>query len=229
MATFNKELTKDKKKTEVKFNFSLNEEQKQTKAKILEATVSMLIGKAGSGKSTLASQIALDMLFNKEVEKIIVTRAMVVAGNEEIGFLPGGVNDKLAPFTAPVYDCMHRLYKKELIEKLVLEGKIEVIPFAWMRGRNFSNCVIICDEFQNCTVKQTELLITRMCQGSKLILCGDSSQIDLRETKLSGLETVLHKFNNKKNFYVAELKQNHRHPIVDEALKIFKEIYAEQN
>lgn len=224
MATFNKEMTKDKKKTEVKFNFSLNEEQKQTKAKILEATVSMLIGKAGSGKSTLASQIALDMLFNKEVEKIIVTRAMVVAGNEEIGFLPGGVNDKLAPFTAPVYDCMHRLYKKELIEKLVLEGKIEVIPFAWMRGRNFSNCVIIVDEAQNSTIHQLELILTRLCNGSKIIFCGDGEQIDLKDKRQSGFNHFKKAIENRKGFSVTKLEKNHRHPIVDEILDIFKEL-----
>jgi phosphate starvation-inducible PhoH-like protein len=221
---FAKELKTKEKKTEVKFNFSLNEEQKLAKSKIIDSVVSVLLGKAGSGKSTLASQIALDMLFNKEVEKIIVTRAMVVAGNEEIGFLPGGVNDKLAPFTAPVYDCMNRLYKKELIEKLVAEGKIEVIPFAWMRGRNFSNCVIICDEFQNSSLQQTELILTRLCLGSKIILCGDGAQIDLKDKKQSALSYFIKMIKDRKGFSVIKLEKNHRHPIVDEILTIFEEI-----
>ena len=104
------EVFKEKRKPKgpIKFNIQLNEEQKIAKAKILVDTVTILRGKAGSGKSLLAANIALDMLFNKEIEKIIITRPTVVAG-QDIGFLPGDVNEKLAPFTAPVYENMHRL------------------------------------------------------------------------------------------------------------------------
>jgi len=104
------EVFKEKRKPKgpIKFNIQLNEEQKIAKAKILVDTVTILRGKAGSGKYLLAANIALDMLFNKEIEKIIITRPTVVAG-QDIGFLPGDVNEKLAPFTAPVYENMHRL------------------------------------------------------------------------------------------------------------------------
>lgn len=212
-------------KNEIKYNFSLSNEQKEAKQKILNSTINILLGKAGSGKSTLASNIALDLLFKKEIEKIIITRAMIVAGNEEIGFLPGGINDKLAPFTAPVYDCMNRIYKKEKIESLVVEGKIEVIPLAHIRGRNFSNCLIICDEAQNCSLHQFELLLTRLCRGSKIIFCGDQHQIDLKDKKQSGLSFFSKTIKDKGNEYsVTTLKDNHRHPIVDEIIEIFKEL-----
>jgi predicted ribonuclease YlaK len=111
--------TKRKPKGPIKFEIQLNEEQKRAKEKILHNTVTVLKGKAGSGKSLLAANIALDLLFSREIEKIIITRPTVVAG-QDIGFLPGDVNEKLAPFTAPVYENMHRLYNKEKIDKEIL-------------------------------------------------------------------------------------------------------------
>jgi phosphate starvation-inducible protein PhoH and related proteins len=115
---------KRKLKGPINFKIQLNEEQKEAKSDILNSTVSVLRGKAGSGKSLLAANIALDLLFRKEIEKIIITRPTVVAG-EDIGFLPGDINEKLAPFTAPVYENMHRLYDKEKIEKCIEDGLIE--------------------------------------------------------------------------------------------------------
>ena len=110
-------------KNPIKFNIQLNDEQKLAKDIVLNGVVTALRGRAGSGKSLLAANIALDLLFRNEVEKIIITRPTVVAG-QDIGFLPGGIDDKLAPFTAPVYENMHRLYNKEKIEKCIVEGKI---------------------------------------------------------------------------------------------------------
>ena len=109
---------KRKPKGPIRFNIQSNEEQKRAKEQILYNTVTVLKGKAGSGKSLLAANIALDLLFSREIEKIIITRPTVVAG-QDIGFLPGDVNEKLAPFTAPVYENMHRLYNKEKIEKWI--------------------------------------------------------------------------------------------------------------
>ena len=139
---------KRKPKGPIKFNIQLNEEQKRAKELILTSTITVLRGKAGSGKSLLAANIALDLLFKKDIEKIIITRPTVVAG-EDIGYLPGDVNEKLAPFTAPVYENMHRLYNKEKIEKCIVEGEIEIVPVSFMRGRNFTNCLVVVDEAQN--------------------------------------------------------------------------------
>ena len=212
---------KRKPKGPSKFNISLNEEQKVAKAQILDNTVTILRGKAGSGKSLLAANVALDLLFSKEIEKIIITRPTVVAG-QDIGFLPGDVNEKLAPFTAPVYENMHRLYNKEKIEKCITDGEIEIVPVSFMRGRNFTNCLVVVDEAQNLTDNQTELLLTRICDGSKMIFCGDSAQIDLKDRKTSGFDVVCKHMKDVTGFNVVTLEKNHRHPIVDEILEVYK-------
>jgi phosphate starvation-inducible PhoH-like protein len=212
---------KRKPKGPIKFNIQLNEEQKRAKELILNSTITVLRGKAGSGKSMLAANIALDLLFRKDIEKIIITRPTVVAG-EDIGYLPGDVNEKLAPFTAPVYENMHRLYNKEKIEKCIAEGEIEIVPVSFMRGRNFTNCLVVVDEAQNLTDNQTELLLTRICSGSKMIFCGDGAQIDLRDKKTSGFDVICKHMKEVPGFSVITLEKNHRHPIVDDILEVYK-------
>jgi phosphate starvation-inducible PhoH-like protein len=211
---------KKKPKGEIKFAISLNEEQKEAKRNILSNVVTVLKGKAGSGKSLLAAQVALDLLFKKDIEKVIITRPTVVAGND-IGFLPGDINEKLAPFTAPVYENMYRLYNKEKIEKLVTDGQIEILPIAFMRGRNFSNCLVIVDEGQNVTDTQMELILTRICNGSRMIICGDGDQIDLKDKKLSGFDFVCKHFTDVPGFGIVALKTNHRHEIVENILNVY--------
>ena len=152
---------------------------------------------------------------------MIITRPTVVAG-EDIGFLPGDINSKLAPFTAPVYENMYRLYKKEAIEKCVEEGTIEIVPIAFMRGRNFTDCLVIADEAQNLTDSQTELLLTRMCNGSKLIFCGDNAQIDLKDKKTSGFDFMCKHLIDVPGFTTISLQNNHRHAIVDPILEVYK-------
>jgi phosphate starvation-inducible PhoH-like protein len=213
---------KRKPKNPIKFLIQLNEEQKQAKSQILDSKISVIKGQAGSGKSLVAAQVALDMLFNKTVEKIILTRPAVTSG-EEIGFLPGTKDDKLAPYTAAIYDNMYRLYRKEIIDKNISEGHIEVIPLAFMRGRNFTNCCVVVDEGQNITHRQMELLLGRMCTGSKMILCGDTAQIDLKDKKLSGFHFICNNFKSVEGFSVINLKTNHRDPIVEKILEIYKE------
>ena len=212
---------KRKPKGPIKFNISLNEEQKNAKSKILSNTVTILRGKAGSGKSLLAANIALDLLFSREIEKIIITRPTVVAG-QDIGFLPGDVNEKLAPFTAPVYENMHRLYNKEKIEKCIQDGEIEIVPVSFMRGRNFTDCLVVVDEAQNLTDNQTELLLTRICHGSKMIFCGDAAQVDLKDKKTSGFDVVCKHMKEVPGFEVVTPEKNHRHPIVDDILEVYK-------
>jgi phosphate starvation-inducible PhoH-like protein len=212
---------KRKPKGPIKFNIQLNEEQKSAKSRILSNTITILRGKAGSGKSLLAANVALDLLFSREIEKIIITRPTVVAG-QDIGFLPGDVNEKLAPFTAPVYENMHRLYSKEKIEKCISDGEIEIVPVSFMRGRNFTDCLVVVDEAQNLTDNQTELLLTRICHGSKMIFCGDAAQVDLRDKKSSGFDVVCKHMKEVPGFEVVTLEKNHRHPIVDDILEVYK-------
>lgn len=216
---------KRKPKGPIKFEIQLNDEQKRAKEQILHNTVTVLKGKAGSGKSLLAANIALDLLFSREIEKIIITRPTVVAG-QDIGFLPGDVNEKLAPFTAPVYENMHRLYNKEKIEKCISEGEIEIVPVSFMRGRNFTNCLVVIDEAQNLTDTQTELLLTRICHGSKMIFCGDAAQIDLKDRKTSGFDVVCKHMKDVPGFEVITLEKNHRHEIVEFILDVYKNLRA---
>jgi phosphate starvation-inducible protein PhoH and related proteins len=204
----------------IKFQIQLNEEQKEAKQTIIDSTVSIIRGKAGSGKSLLAAQVALDMLFKKEIEKIIIARPAVTAG-EQIGFLPGSKDEKMAPFTAPVFDNMNRLYSKDKIEKLVLDGLIEIIPVGFLRGFNFTNCVVIIDEAQNCTEIQLELILGRLCMGSKIIICGDSAQVDLKNKKDSGFDFICKHMKDITGFSIIALQTNHRHPIVEDILKVF--------
>jgi phosphate starvation-inducible protein PhoH and related proteins len=212
---------KRKVKNPIKFNIQLNEEQKLAKEIALDNTVTAIRGRAGSGKSLLAANIALDLLFRREVEKVIITRPTVVAG-EDIGFLPGDINQKLAPFTAPVYENMYRLYDRIKIEKCVEDGLIEIVPVAFMRGRNFTNSLVIADEAQNLTDNQTELLLTRLCEGSRLLFCGDSAQIDLQDKRRSGFEFMCKHMHDIQGFRIIHLQKSHRHEIVDSILDVYK-------
>jgi len=211
---------KRKPKNPIKFLVQLNEEQKQAKQTILDNKVTVIKGQAGSGKSLVAAQVALDLLFKKEVEKIILSRPAVNAG-EEIGFMPGDKDAKLAPYTATIFDQMYRMYSKDKIDKEIAEGHIEVIPVGFMRGRNFTDCCVVIDEAQNVTQSQTQLLLGRLCQGSKIIFCGDTSQIDLKDKRQSGFDFMCKHLKDVNGFSVVTLKTNHRDPIVEEILKIY--------
>jgi phosphate starvation-inducible PhoH-like protein len=206
-------------KNPIRFLVALNEEQKEAKQIILDNKITVLKGQAG--KSLVAAQVALDMLFRRSVERIILTRPAVTSG-EDIGFLPGSKEDKLAPYTAAIYDNMYRLYNKEKIDKCIADGQIEVIPLAFMRGRNLSNCCIVVDEGQNITHRQMELLLGRICYGSKMIICGDIAQIDLKDKKMSGFNFICTNFKEVPGFGVVSLKTNHRDPIVEQILEIYK-------
>jgi phosphate starvation-inducible PhoH-like protein len=129
----------------------------------------------------------------------------------------------MAPFTAPVYDNMFRLCGKEKIEKIVTEGLIEIIPVGFLRGFNFTNCIVIIDEAQNCSENQLELIMGRLCLGSKIIICGDSAQIDLRNKKDSGFDFVCKHMKDIPGFSIITLQTNHRHPIVDPMLSVFEQ------
>jgi phosphate starvation-inducible PhoH-like protein len=209
-------------KNKIQFNMSLNAEQKETKAKILQDTISVLIGKAGSGKTLLATQIALEALFYREVERVIITRPTV--SNEDIGFLPGSMKEKMDPWLSPIQANMIMLTNKAKIEKLMSEDTIEISPISFLRGRTFVNSFVIVDESQNVTKTQMEMILSRLGVNSKMILTGDSSQTDLKNKKDSGLPYLLEMSDSINGLGVYELKTNHRHPIVEEILKQFEDI-----
>lgn len=213
--------TKRKPKGPIKFKLALNEEQKDAKKIILESPVTLLKGMAGSGKTLLACQIGLDLYFQKEIEKIVITRPTVA--KEDIGFLPGDLKEKMDPWLAPIYSNLYILYSKEKIDQMIKDEELEIVPFAFMRGRTFVNSLVIVDECQNITHSQTELMLGRLGKGSKMIFCGDLSQTDLKNKKDSGIGFFARLEENIKGVRIITLKNNHRHEIVEKILNIYSE------
>ena len=220
-----KNTEKRKPKNAISFNIQLNEEQKLAKSEILNNTVTVLKGQAGSGKTLLACQIALDMFFNRQIEKIIITRP-VVAAADDIGYLPGGMKEKMDPWLAPIYANLYMLYDKLHIDKMIENQEIEILPFAFVRGRTFVNACVIVDESQNVNNTQTEMIIGRLGLNSKMSFCGDTAQIDLRNKKESGIDFFKTLESRVEGVKVIILKQNHRHPIVPQILDVYKEYAA---
>jgi phosphate starvation-inducible PhoH-like protein len=212
---------KRKPKNPIKFKIDLNEEQKAAKALIYDNTVVLLKGAAGSGKTLVACQVALDMFFKREVERIIITRPTV--SREEIGFLPGDLKEKMDPWLAPIYANLYMLCDKPKIDHMVSDGEIEIAPFAFMRGRTFANSFVIVDECQNITHTQTEMVIGRLGKGGKMVFCGDLSQVDLKSKKDSGIGFFTKLEDNVKGVKVTTLKTNHRHEIVEPILTVYSE------
>jgi len=204
----------------IQYKIELNGEQKEAKATILANKITVLTGMAGSGKSLVAIQVALDLLFRKEVERIVLSRPAVTAG-EEVGILPGSMEQKLAPYVAPLVEALYSISGRDKIDQLIHEGLIEVIPVGLMRGRNLKGVTVI-DEAQNITDKQTKLILTRLCKGAKLIFCGDTDQIDLKEDKMSGF-SFLKTLKKISGFDVVELKTNHRDDIVADVLAAYEQ------
>mgnify|MGYP000258614317 FL=1 len=212
-------VQKRRPKNPIKFNVQLNDEQKQAKALILESPVTVIRGMAGSGKTLVATQVALDMLFTKQVEKIIITRPTV--SKEEIGFLPGDLQAKMDPWLAPIYHNLYMLYNEEKVKKELENGNIEIVPFAFMRGRTFTNSFIIVDEAQNVTHNQMETVIGRLGRNSKMAICGDMAQIDLKDKRETGFSFLSRLEEQVKGFSTINLVQNHRHEIVSPILKVY--------
>ena len=213
-------VQKRRPKKPIKFNVQLNEEQKIAKSKIIESPITVLRGMAGSGKTLVATQVALDMLFTKQVERIIITRPTV--SKEDIGFLPGDIREKMDPWLAPIYHNLHMLYNKDKIAKELDNGNIEIVPFAFMRGRTFLKAFVIVDEAQNVTHNQMETVIGRLGKGSKMVICGDMAQIDLKDKRETGFSFLSRIEESVGGFSVSTLLQNHRHEIVSPILKVYQ-------
>ena len=221
------EIFKEKRKPKnpIRFKISLNEEQKEAKAKILDNTITLLAGAAGSGKTLLACQIALEKLFMKDCEKVIITRPTV--SKEDIGFLPGDLREKMDPWVQPIYQNMFLLYDKDKIEKCISDGLIEIVPVSFMRGRTFVNSVVIVDEAQNVTHEQMEMIVTRIGKGSKMIICGDDAQVDLKQKRDSGFKFLYKSSRKIKGLEAITLKQNHRDDIVESLIDLYNEAYEQ--
>ena len=212
----NKEKTPPK--GSIRFSLSLSPEQKKAKTEILKHPYNFVVGNAGSGKTLLAVQIALDLLFKRQVNKIIITRPTV--STEDNGFLPGSEHEKMEPWLVPIRSNMRKVYNKPLIlQKLEKEEKIELVSLAHFRGRTFDDSVVIVDEYQNLTKSQLAMCIGRLGKESKMIFCGDSYQIDLRDKQHSAFHDMS-KLVPSKHVFKTTLKDSHRHQAINELLEL---------
>lgn len=205
---------------------TLNPEQQEIVKRSHNDAISIFIGKPGSGKTLLGVYIAMVNKLKKdnEINRIVITRPTV--SDEQLGFLPGDVKDKMDPWMQPIYQNMYLCVNKQEVIKLVDKNEIEICPIAYTRGRTLGNCIIIADEVQNLTRKQIEMLIGRLGKGSRMILCGDISQVDLKNKKDSGLQYLISLVKDINNVNVYELMSNHRHPVLDILLERFNVVEA---
>ncbi|MDA7545367.1 PhoH family protein [Alphaproteobacteria bacterium] len=183
------------------------------------------LGPAGTGKSYLAVAKGIDMLKKGLVEKIILTRPAVEAG-ERLGFLPGDMKEKIDPYLRPIYDALYEMMPSDRVEKKILSGEIEIAPLAFMRGRTFTNSYVIVDEAQNTTSVQMKMVLTRIGEGSRMVINGDLSQVDLPKGQMSGLkecQEILNKIEDIKLIYL-EASDVIRHPIVAKIIKAYDNI-----
>lgn len=183
----------------------------------------IVIGPAGTGKTYLAVATAVAALKQKKVNRIILCRPAVEAG-ESLGFLPGDIRAKVDPYLRPVYDALHEMLPADKIQKLMELGTIEIVPLAFMRGRTLNNSYIILDEAQNATLAQMKMFLTRAGENSKVIITGDITQIDLTDKKSSGLilcQKILEKVGGIKFVYLTD-KDVVRHRLVAEIIKAFE-------
>ncbi len=197
--------------------------QKKYVDAIKKNTVVFGVGPAGTGKTYLAVAMAVSAFKNKEVEKIILTRPAVEAG-EKLGFLPGDLQTKVDPYLRPLYDALQEMFGMDNYLKLMERGIIEIAPLAYMRGRTLSNAFIILDEAQNTTKEQMKMFLTRMGDGSRVVVTGDLTQIDLPDGKKSGLKHATTILRNIEGIETVQLtaKDVVRHALVMEIIKAYE-------
>ena len=202
----------------VKYNITLSEEQKLAKSEIRNHPFNFILGKAGSGKTLLAVQISLDCFFKREVNKIVITRPTI--SNEDNGFLPGSLDEKMEPWLVPIRSNMRKVYNKPIIlEKMEKNQDIELVSLSHFRGRTFDSSIVIVDEFQNLNKQQLAMVLGRLGKNSRMMLCGDPQQIDLKFSNDSAVHEV-HKLKDSEFVYSVNLKDNHRHESLDNVLKL---------
>ncbi|MDC0524627.1 PhoH family protein [Pelagibacteraceae bacterium] len=199
-----------------------NKQSEYIKA-LKENDIVMSLGPAGTGKSFLAVSVAVTLLMEKKIERVILSRPAVEAG-EKLGFLPGDMKEKVDPYLRPLYDALYELFGADKIDKKIEIGEIEIAPLAFMRGRTLKNCFAILDEAQNATETQIKMFLTRIGENSKLVVNGDPTQVDLINKTHSGLIKSKRILSNLKEIKIIEFdhKDVVRHPLVSKIIKAYQ-------
>ena len=214
-----KQLIKTPRKTVI----ARSERQSDYIKALKENDIVISLGPAGTGKSFLAVSVGVTMLLEKKIERVILSRPAVEAG-EKLGFLPGDMKEKVDPYLRPLYDALYELFGAEKIAKKIETGEIEIAPLAFMRGRTLKNCFAILDEAQNATETQIKMFLTRIGENSKLVVNGDPSQIDLINKSQSGLIKSKNVLKNIKEIQIVEFDHNDvvRHPLVSKIIRAYQ-------
>ena len=204
--------------------------QKEYVDSILKNTVTIGVGPAGTGKTYLAVAAAVAAFRERKINRIILTRPAVEAG-ERLGFLPGDLQSKVDPYLRPLYDALFDMLGAETYQKYLERGNIEVAPLAYMRGRTLDDSFIILDEAQNTSCEQMKMFLTRMGFGSKMVITGDATQIDLPADKMSGLKQAVRVLKNVEGIGICELTNQDvvRHVMVQRIIKAYEEYETARN
>ena len=210
-------------KTPRKSVIARSEKQSDYIKALKENDIVMSLGPAGTGKSFLAVSVGVTLLMEKKIERVILSRPAVEAG-EKLGFLPGDMKEKVDPYLRPLYDALYELFGADKIDKKIESGEIEIAPLAFMRGRTLKNCFAILDEAQNATETQIKMFLTRIGENSKLVVNGDPSQIDLINKSHSGLIRSREILNDLKEIKIIEFDHNDvvRHPLVSKIIRAYQ-------
>ena len=210
-------------KTPKKSVIARSEKQSEYIKALKENDIVMSLGPAGTGKSFLAVSVAITLLMEKKIERVILSRPAVEAG-EKLGFLPGDMKEKVDPYLRPLYDALYELFGADKIDKKIETGEIEIAPLAFMRGRTLKNCFAILDEAQNATETQIKMFLTRIGENSKLVVNGDPSQVDLINKKDSGLIKSKKILKDLEEIKIIEFDHNDvvRHPLVSKIIKAYQ-------
>ena len=209
-------------KTPKKSVIPRSERQKEYVRALRQSDITISAGPAGTGKTFLAVAVGLTMLLDKKIERIILSRPAVEAG-ERLGFLPGDMKEKVDPYLRPLYDSLYDLFDFEKIQRMIEIGDIEIAPLAFMRGRTLKNSFAILDEAQNATDTQIKMFLTRIGENSKIVINGDPSQIDLPNKNASGLSRSKKLLGHLKEISVVDFDHSDvvRHPLVSKIVKAY--------
>ena len=209
-------------KTPKKSVIPRSERQKEYVRALRQSDIIISAGPAGTGKTFLAVAVALTMLLDKKIERIILSRPAVEAG-ERLGFLPGDMKEKVDPYLRPLYDSLYDLFDFEKIQRMIEVGDIEIAPLAFMRGRTLKNSFAILDEAQNATDTQIKMFLTRIGENSKIVINGDPSQIDLPNKRSSGLDRSKKLLEHLNEISVVDFDHSDvvRHPLVSKIVKAY--------